>query len=335
MYTVGDVPGKGRGLIATKDIPLGARIISEKPFITSGLDVANLEQLQIQVYQQVSSLSESQQQAFLSLHNIYPYTGSAARYRGIFRTNALPTGPSLQSGGVFLTACRINHACDNNAQNYWNDNLDQLTIHAVKDIPKGEEITISYLSSRRDRRWRQEELRKNFKFTCSCALCSLALDQSRESDSKLNRVHILDCIIEQGGVQGLVSPAQRMLSYVDEQVQLWNEPTPDIIGLVRAYPDAFEIAIANGDLARARVFAERCLSLYRITGGDDSPEVPQYSELVQDPKRHRYYGLSMNWKTTLDEVPRRLGTEDFEDWLWKRKTESTQGQLAGLRDRET
>ncbi|KAF2010835.1 SET domain-containing protein [Aaosphaeria arxii CBS 175.79] len=323
MYSVEDVPGKGKGLIALKDIPVGARIVSETPFLTSGLGVANLEQLQIQVYQQVSSLSESQQQAFLSLHNIYPYISSAAKYRGIFRTNALPIGPSLQLGGVFLIACRINHACDNNAQNYWNDNLNQLTIHAVKDIPKGEEITISYLSSRRGRRWRQEELRNQFKFTCSCALCSLAPVQSRESDSKLNRVHELDCIIEQGGVQGLVSSAQRMLNYVDEQVQLWNEPTLDIIGLTRAYPDAFEIAIANGDLARARIFAERCLSLYRITGGDDSPEVPQYSELVQDPTRHLYFGMSMKWKTTLDEVPQGLGTEEFEDWLWKRKVEST------------
>lgn len=335
IYTIEDVPGKGKGLIATRDIPQGARIISEKPFITSGLGVANLEQLQVHVYQQVRSLSESQQQAFLSLHNIYPYTSSAARCRGIFRTNALPTGPNLQTGGVFLVACRINHACNNNAQNYWNDNLDQLTIHAVKDIPKGEEITISYLSSRRGRGWRHEELRKNFKFTCSCALCSLTLDQSRESDSKLNRIHELDCIIEQGGVRGLLSPAQRMLSYVDEQVQLWNEPTPDIIGLARAYPDAFEISIANGDLARARIFAKRCLSLYRITGGDDSPEVPQYSELVQDPKRHRYYGMSMKWKTTLDEVPQGLGTEEFEDWLWKKKMESTQGQLASLRECET
>ncbi|OAK99082.1 hypothetical protein IQ06DRAFT_348702 [Phaeosphaeriaceae sp. SRC1lsM3a] len=140
ICTIVDVAGKGKELIATKDIPLGTRIISEKPFVTSGLHVASLEQLQVQVSQQVNSLSESQQEAFLSLHNIYPYTSSAARYRGIFRTNALPTGPSLQIGGIFLIACRINHACDNNAQNYWNDNLEQLMMHAVKDIPKGEDL---------------------------------------------------------------------------------------------------------------------------------------------------------------------------------------------------
>jgi hypothetical protein len=231
-------------------------------------------------------------------------------------------GPDLKTGGILLTACRINHACDHNAQNFWNNNIDQLTIHAVKDIRADEEITISYLQSQRSRALRQKELRKKFKFTCSCALCSLPLAQSKANDAKLTRVHDIDCFIELGGVQGLVEPAQRMLSYVDEQVQLWNEPTPDTLGLVRAYPDAFEIAVANGDLARAHVFAERCLSLYLITGGEDSPEIPQYRELVQDPRMHPCYGMSMKWKTALEEVPRGLGTNEFEDWLWKRKMES-------------
>ncbi|KAF2807047.1 SET domain-containing protein [Mytilinidion resinicola] len=335
MYAVEDVPGKGKGLIATKDIPKGTRIISEKPIIASGRHVADMEQLQIRICQQVSSLSEGQQREFFSMDNIYPYTNSTERWRGIFRTNALRIGPVLDEEGIFFKACRINHACDNNAQNFWNENLNQLTIHAVRDIRKGEEITISYLGSRRNRRARQEELWENFKFTCSCRLCSLPPDQSRDSDSKLDRIHELDCIIDQGGVPGLVSSARRMLSYIDEQVRLWNELTPNEVSLARAYPDAFQIAIANGDLARGRIFAERLVPLYLTTIGDDSPEVIQYSKLVRDPATHDYYGMSMKWKTTLDEVPQGLGPKEFEDWLWKRRKETAQGQLAGLRDPET
>ncbi|KAF2120400.1 hypothetical protein BDV96DRAFT_683838 [Lophiotrema nucula] len=291
MYAIEDVPGKGKGLIATKDIPKGTRIVSEKPIINSGRHVANMEQLQIRISQQVSSLSQDQQREFLSMDNIYPYTNSLERWRGIFRTNALPIGSQLDAGGVFFIACRINHACDNNAQNFWNENLNQLTIHAVRDICKGEEITIFYLNSRRNRRARQKELWQNFKFTCSCRLCSLPPNQSKDSDSKLDRIHDIDCIIEKRGIRGLVSSAQRMLSYVDEQVRLWNEPTPDEVGLARAYPDAFQIAIANGDLARGSVFAERLVPLYRTSLGDDSPEVIEYSKLVRDPATHDYYEL--------------------------------------------
>lgn len=335
VYAVEDVPGKGKGVIATRDIPKGTRIISEKPFVTGSHQVTSMEELQIRIHEQVCSLNESQQREFLSMHNIYPYTNSIERCLGIFRTNALPIGTDLDNGGVFLNACRVNHACDNNAQNFWNENTNRLTIHAVRDIQEGEEITIYYLGSRRNRRARQEQLQKEFKFTCSCQLCSLPLDQRNDSDEKLDRIYKLDCIIELGGIPGLTSSPQRMLSYVDEQIRLWNEPTPDEVGLARAYPDAFQIAIANGDLARGRIFAKRLLSLYSTTLGDDSPDVIQYSELARNPSAHQYYGMSMVWKTSLDEVPQRLRPKELEDWLWKRDNRIAQGQLADLRDRLT
>jgi hypothetical protein len=335
MYVVEDVPGKGKGLIATKNIPKGTRIISEKPVITLGRQIESMEQTQIRIHQQVSCLSQDQARNFVSMENIYPYTNAAERYQGIFRTNALPMGAGLNEGGVFLETCRINHACNNNSQNFWNENIERLTIHAIRDIYQGEEITISYLHSRRNRRARQEELWENFKFTCSCQLCSLPPNQSRDSDTKLDRVHELDCIIDQGGIEGLVSSARRMLSYVDEQVRLWNEPTPDDVGLARAYADAFQIAIANGDLARGKIFAERLGALYLTTMGNDSPDVIQYNKVMQNPAAHEYYGMSMKWKTSLDETPQGLGPEEFDDWLWKRKKEQiTTGQLADLSDRD-
>jgi hypothetical protein len=174
------------------------------------------------------------------------------------------------------------------------------------------------LNSRRNRRTRQKELEENFRSTCFCQLCSLPPHQSRESNSKLDRIHTLDCIIDQAGVPSLISSSRLILSYVDEQVQLWNNPTPDEVGLAREYPDAFQVAIANGDLARARTFAERLVPLYLTTLGADSPDVIHYRKLVQDPTTNDYYGMSMSWKTTLDEIPQELGSKTFEDWLWKR-----------------
>jgi hypothetical protein len=49
------------------------------------------------------------------------------------------------------------------------------------------------------------------------------------------------------------------------------------------------------------------------------------------------YGMSMKWKTAVDEVPDNLEPSAFEDWLWKReKLElNAAGQLAGLRNRST
>ena len=84
MCAVKSVPSKGKELIATKHISKGTRIISENPIVISGRHVANIVQLQNRISQQVSSLSEEQQQEFLTMHNIYPYINSAERYRGIF-----------------------------------------------------------------------------------------------------------------------------------------------------------------------------------------------------------------------------------------------------------
>ncbi|KAF2825542.1 SET domain-containing protein [Ophiobolus disseminans] len=321
VYTLEDVPGKGKGLIAASDIPMGTRIISEKPFVTVPTQVRTMEQQWIRVYQQVLALSVHQKREFLAMDNVYPYTNPTEEYHGIFRTNALPIGSDLGGGGVFLHACRINHACDPNATNFWNENLDKLTIHAIRDIQKGEEITISYLEATRNKKARAKDLKQLFKFVCLCQLCSLPRQQSKESDKRLDRVHQLDNLIEEAGLEGLVWSAQRLLGYVDEQVQLWNEETSKLIGLTRAYPDAVQIAIANGDLARGLVFAERALALYRGALGDDSPDVAEYKKLVRDPATHEYYGMSMQWKTAPEEIPMLLEVTEaakFEDWLWRR-----------------
>ncbi|KAL1597895.1 hypothetical protein SLS60_008383 [Paraconiothyrium brasiliense] len=335
IYTVEDIPGKGKGLIATKDIAKGTRIISEKPIVSISHSAGDIEQLHLSMHQQVNSLREAEKREFLSMTNIYPHENSTEDWFGIVRTNALPMGPNLDAGGVFLHACRINHACDSNATNFWNENINQLTIHAIRDIRRGEEITISYLSSLRNRRARQDELRQNFKFTCSCRLCSLPPDQSRDNDAKLDRIHEIDRIIEQGGIEALVSAPRRMLGYVEEQIQLWRDMSPNEVGLGRAYPDAFQIAIANGDVARARIFAEKVVALYLTTLGDDSPDVSQYKALFRDPASHEYYGMSMRWKTSMEEIPLELHPQVFEDWLWMRREESPEGRLTDLRDLAT
>jgi hypothetical protein len=51
------------------------------------------------------------------------------------------------------------------------------------------------------------------------------------------------------------------LRYVDQQVRLYNERRPGHLGLPRAFLDAAQIAIANGDLARRYIFAERAVSV--------------------------------------------------------------------------
>jgi hypothetical protein len=56
------------------------------------------------------------------------YGNAAEQYLGIIRTNALPIEADGSEGGIFLEVCRINHACDNNAQKNWNENIKRHTV---------------------------------------------------------------------------------------------------------------------------------------------------------------------------------------------------------------
>jgi hypothetical protein len=263
MYVLQDVPGKGKGLVAIEKISKGTRILSEEPIITvPGIprnDPDN-EQLRTSICQQVNALSEHQRRAFLSMHNIHAYRNAAEQYLGIIRTNALPIGTEGNEGAIFLEACRINHACDNNAQKSWNENIERHTVHALRDIHKGEEITIYYLGVVKGREARQQALQAKFSFACLCRLCSLPPEQSQESDKRLDEIYRLDGLIGGRGVEGILSFPLRTLRYVDQQIRLYNEQGPDDVGLPRAFLDASQIAIANGDLARGRIFMKMALS---------------------------------------------------------------------------
>jgi SET domain len=335
MYAFRDVPGKGKGLVAIEKISKGTRILSEEPTLTVPRDEPDSERLRTSICQQVDALSEYQRQAFLSMHNIHAYGNVAEQYLGIVRTNGLPIETDGIGGGIFLEACRINHACDNNAQKNWNKNIKRHTVHALRDIYEGEEITIYYLSIHKNRKARREALQAKFGFTCSCRLCSLPPEQSQENDKRLDEIYRLDSLIGRGGIEGILSSPSRTLRYVDQQVQLYNEQGPDDAGLPRAFLDAAQIAIANGDLARGRIFVERAVFGWRTAGGSDRAEVIEYGALAQDPSKHELYGISMKWRTTVDEVPCGLEPGDFEDWLWKREKPQRPGQLVDLRNRAT
>lgn len=96
-------------------------------------------------------------------------------------------------------------------------------MHALRDINKGKEITITYLAPLKNRKARQKALQEKFDFTCLCHLCSLPLEQSQESDRRLEEIHRLDGVIDQLGTEGILVSPLRTLRYFNQQVRLYNE----------------------------------------------------------------------------------------------------------------
>ncbi|KAI0203282.1 hypothetical protein F4808DRAFT_467377 [Astrocystis sublimbata] len=333
-YVIQEVPGKGQGLVAIEKILQGTRILCEEPVVTIPQGESESPRLRAAIAKQVDALEPSLRQAFLSMRNIHPHNNSVEQlYWGIVKTNALPIESGGIDGAIFLEACRINHACDRNAQKNWNDNIKKHTVHALRDIEKGEEITIYYLGVDKSRDLRMKSLQDKFGFVCSCRLCSLPPEQSKESDRRLARIYQLDNLVGQGVASGVfLSSPLKILQYVDEQIRLYNEQGPNDSGLPRAYFDAAQIVLAHGDLARGRIFAERAVSGWRTSGGSDCTQVLQHSRLAHDPSTFEMYGWSTKWTTAMDEVPSGLEQDALEDWLWKRSVPQREGQPADLRN---
>ena len=153
--------------------------------------------------------------------------------------------------------------------------------------------------------------------------------------TNMARIDELDYLIGAECMSGNFS--QQALRYVDERVRLYDQQRPGDSGLPRTYLDAAQIAIANSDLARGSVFARRAVEGWRTAQGSDSDEVIEYSPLIQDPAKLPLYGISMRWKTSLEDALSQPDSEVFEDWLWRRekpKQLTSSGQLTSFRNRE-
>ncbi|KAK7965861.1 uncharacterized protein PG986_000138 [Apiospora aurea] len=266
------------------------------------------EALNSLVATKLRSLSKDQQMQFLSLHNNFP--GKHA-FAGIVRTNALPCGPGAVTGGVYPETCRINHSCRPNCHNSWNEAIEdgRETIHAIRDIFAGEELTIPY-DKGGPSEVRQAELKAAFGFDCKCDLCTLPAAELQASDECRRRIQSLD---EQIGnpmtmMNRPLSSLHACRDLLDTLRQEYTDPNTGegtATALIpRLYYDALQIVVAHGDQARGRVFAERCYAARVECEGEDSPATLKAEGLMREPSSHASFGAhGRKWRTSKTAQP--------------------------------
>lgn len=114
----------GLGVQALQDLPAGTRLIYEEPFL-QGPSVVSLsallsddvqEIIAARLTRQLEKQSPEHQREFQTLTNAFP---SMIPIVGTFRSNVIFMGQEETDGGLFITACRINHSCAPNCSSYW------------------------------------------------------------------------------------------------------------------------------------------------------------------------------------------------------------------------
>ncbi|KAG6249357.1 hypothetical protein E4U23_002223 [Claviceps purpurea] len=319
MYAVRDIPGKGKGLVATRNIPNGMRILSERPLIHAPFNSSNEQRKKI-IDSQVQALNEKERDIFLSFPNRYAFSDSATRYSGIFRTSSILADliESRKTLAIFPQACRINHDCDNNAEKEWNCDTQRLTVHAMRDIEEGEEITVTYLPSVSDQKARQKKLKSDYHFTCLCRVCTLPDEVREERDRKAAQLMFLLSISHDGMIDLAPDPLLENLNNLHARHKIFRELGREDSVYALNISEAAEFCIAMGDLARGRVFAQRVAAIYQRLMGSDNPQTKKYTILAHSPATHGGYGICSDWRTAVTDVPQGLGPDDFDNWLWKR-----------------
>ncbi len=331
LFTIEDILGKGRGLVAAEKILKGTRILGEEPILKFPGDKEFTKKLQKVIRKKVARLSEDKKQEFLSLTNIHSYNNDAERYVGIILTNGLRTSDKTKAG-IFLNASRINHACDSNSQVFWNENTEQITVHALRDIEQGEEIMITYMSSLKTRKDRRKFLQKHYGFNCLCNLCCLPADQRRESDARFERIVRLEYRVNSDAI---VAAPLAFLRLFDLQIQLYKQQGREDAGLAVLLFRTSALYLTQSDFARARLLAERAASISKTALGDDNPQAMEHKAFTLHATYRAVEKRSEKWQSNVDEVPQGLTPTQFEDWLWRRSKPNAPGQPTNLRNRTT
>lgn len=260
------------------------------------------------------AMTKTEQRQYLSLHNNFP---GKPVLGSILETNGLPCGSDSSAAGVYPTICLINHSCLPNSHNNWNGEANHETIHAIRPIKAGEEITISYDHGGPSAE-RQAFFKNAFGFDCKCSICKLPPSELRDSDARRALMHSLDKAIG-GPYRMAINPAEslRDCHSLLEILKKEFEDDPGVHGC-RLYYDALQICISHGDQARASVFADKAYKARVCCEGEDSPETKRMRSLSAKPAGHMGYGLlSKEWNTTRKMVPKGLDEAQFEGWLFR------------------
>jgi hypothetical protein len=210
-WKVVDIPGKGKGAIATRFIAAGELMHQERPLL---LLPPNVDDEATYLLDQLNALPPNSQVEFYSLANT-----TATKFgpnsqpeepdvvHNIFHTNSMLATDGTSSG-VFPTAARTNHACRPNAEFYFRDELGALVVHALEDIDQGQEIHYSYFdASAKSRAARREYLSAAYGFECSCPVCSLNTTASAQSDER-RAIIAAGALAFEGWEKGSVKPAE-------------------------------------------------------------------------------------------------------------------------------
>lgn len=261
------IPLKGRGLIATKNIQRGELLITERPLISltrqeawfdppnsnTNLNSNSDSNLPNNLAVIFESLSDDQKKLVLDLHHFKEIGDENPAEQdsllGRFRTNALPIHESREGyaqHGLFPLISRINNECRPNVHYRYYGKETEGCIYAVRDIPLGGELSLSYGNQLQAKASRQSFIERNFGFICTCPVCMKEGPALASDDSLREMVGRLQPEASRLLQDGLYEYAEQVLTLRLKGIDLLGLDNDPSIGFQTVY-DGFSAACSYLD----------------------------------------------------------------------------------------
>lgn len=172
-FEVKDVPGKGKGVVASRLIPRGTRILVEAALMPA----VTPEQVFSAILRAFDKFSPEKREAYLKLYNRAPESYKDPAYGWLSRTKiqkkilGIYGANVADEDGVFEIGSRFNHACIPNVYISRHPGLVKSIFHATRDIETSEELTVSYVLEL-DTEPREAKFLEQWGFVWACHVCS-------------------------------------------------------------------------------------------------------------------------------------------------------------------
>ena len=285
---VTEFPGKGRGILAARDIKMGEVIFIDKPVIRLSFDVngsftmSNNKALQ-SLKDQIDNLPS---EARLQFHKLeIPNSPAINEFVQAILPSASPSDQKvfklfisnskhmpLQKGSkesiLYLNLSLVNHSCAPNAIEYLSrPNLGEL--RAVKDIAKGEEIVTCYildvLKYGSISKKRTTGIKRDFDFDCKCPVCLGKVPGQEKTLKKLIEMH--------SKLKPVPSDWKREAGICNKIYELTTELYIGRLDLQKI--KALDALLRTGHLARDQVLVRKALDKWRQHAEENNYEQAQ------------------------------------------------------------
>lgn len=291
-----NIPGKGRGLVASRPIYRGEQIMAYTPALVIHRafvdDLGRPEQLYL-LRDAVSRLPTRTRVVFWKQLG-HTHEADDTDILEIVMNNSFNLPLSLSGVnfiGNFPEVSMYNHDCRPSVAFHLESGLVHRT-HAVRTAAAGEELSISYVDSYRAREVRRARTKKNWGFECACTQCMLSEALRNASDHRLWRIYEVEnsLLLDERSPKRKHTKEGTVLDKVELLLSLYQqERLLDSHGAVAYKTAALNLnAVRRVDMATK--YALLALEAYIVEGGANSHEVREIVAMLDEPEKHWSWG---------------------------------------------